>query len=176
MTEDCECRKKPEPSTCWPNDPDYLDGKTEIELPSERFTKAFWDADILDLDDKNKQDTILGTQELFKVRFRVELHGRLWKCMTGDWYFDIGFTPIGREGSFYLSSLLPPDSFVIKGWRGCDTLCIELTVDVPPGTIQIQGDVVVFEVAAQFDLRCCDGHIAIAGYEALEEYEFFQGA
>ena len=125
MTEDCECRKKPEPSKCWPNDPDYLDGKTEIELPSERFTKAFWDADILDLDDKNRQDTILGTQELFKVRFRVELHGRLWKCMTGDWYFDVGFTPSG---------------------------------------------------AAQFDLRCCDGHIAIAGYEAREEYEFFKGA
>ena len=93
MTEDCECRKKPEPSKCWPNDPDYLDGKTEIELPSERFTKAFWDADILDLDDKNKHDTILGTQELFKVRFRVELHGRLWKCMTGDWYFDVWIHP-----------------------------------------------------------------------------------
>jgi hypothetical protein len=161
---------------CWPKDRDYLDGKAEIELPPERYTKVFWDTDIIDLDDKNKQDTILGTQELFKVRFRVELVGKLWKCITGDWVFDVGFTPIGREGSFMLSSVLPPDSLVVAGWRGCDTLCIELVVEVPPGTIQIQGEVEVYEVAAQVYLRCCDGHIAVAGYEALEEYEFFVGA
>jgi hypothetical protein len=177
MCEDCQ-KKPPERSVCWPNDPDYLDGKTEIELPPERYTKVFWDADIIDEDDRNKQDTILGTQERFKVRFRVELRGRLWKCITGDWFFDVGFTPIGREGSFLLSSLLPPGTFVVKNWRGCDpnALCIELVVEVPPGTIQIQGDVEVFEVAAQVDLRCCDGHVAVIGYEALEEYEFFVGA
>lgn len=167
----------PDKSVCWPNDPDYLDGKTEIELPSERYTKAFWDADILDLDDKNKSDTILGTEELFKVRFRVELQGRLWKCITGDWFFDLGFTPIGREGSFYLSSLLLGDpNFYYKGWRGCDGLCIERVVTVQPGTIQIQDDVEVFEVAAKVKMLCCDDHVAVAGYEALEEYEFFRGA
>jgi hypothetical protein len=163
---------------CWPNDPDILDGKTEIELPPERYTKALWDADILDLDDKNKQDTILGTEELFKVRFRVELRGRLWKCITGDWLFDLGFTSIGPGTSpFYLSSLLPGDpNFGYPGWRGCDTLCIERIVTVPPGTIQIQGDTEVFETAAKVELRCCDGHVAVAGYEALEEYQFFKGA
>jgi hypothetical protein len=161
---------------CWPNDPDYLDGKTEIELPPERYTKVFWDTDILDLDDKNQSDTIIGTQELFKVRFRVELKGKLWKCITGDWVFDVGFTPIGREGAFLLSSVIPASELTVAGWRGCDTLCIELVVDVPPGSIQIQGEVEVYEVAAQVYLRCCDGHIAVAGYEALEEYEFFQGA
>ena len=166
----------PDKSVCWPNDPDYLDGKTEIELPPERYTKVFWDTDILDLDDQNQRDTILGTDELFKVRFRVELQGRLWKCITGDWFFDLGFTPIGREGSFYLSSLLNDPNFYYKGWRGCDGLCIEQVVTVPPGTIQIQDDVQVYEVAAQVDLRCCDGHVAVAGFEALEEYEFFRGA
>jgi hypothetical protein len=170
------CNGNPEPSVCWPNDPDYLDGKTEIELPPERYTKVFWDADILDLDDKNKHDTILGTQELFKVRWRVELRGKLWKCMTGTWYFDVGFTPIGREGAFMLSSLLPNDpNFQIPDWNGCQGLCLERVITVPPGTITIQGDVEVYEVAAQLDLRCCDGHIAVAGYEALEEYEFFRG-
>jgi hypothetical protein len=161
---------------CWPNDPDYLDGKTEIELPSERYTKVFWDADIIDLDDKNKGDTILGTQELFKIRFRVEAVGKIWQCMTGDWVFDVGFTPIGREGSFMLSSVIPASELVVAGWRGCDTLCIEVVVDVPPGTIQIQGEVEVYAVAAQVYLRCCSGHIAVAGYEDLGEYEFFQGA
>jgi len=47
---------------------------------------------------------------------------------------------------------------------------------VPPGTIKIQGDTEVFEVAGKLELRCCDGTVAVAGYEALEEYEFFRGA
>jgi hypothetical protein len=169
--------EQPVRSVCWPDDPDYLDGKTEIELPSERYTKVFWDADILDLDDKNQHDTIIGTEELFKVRFRVELRGRLWRCMTGDWLFDVGFKPIGPGRGFYLSSLLPgATGFEVKGWRGCDSLCIEQVVTVPPGTIKIDGDTEVYEVAAKVELRCCDGHIAVAGYEALEEYEFFKGA
>jgi hypothetical protein len=168
----------PVTSKCWPDDPDYLDGKTEIELPSEKYTKAFWDADILDLDDNNVHDTILGTNETFKVRFRVELRGRLWKCICGTWTFDVGFTPIGPGTGFYLSSLLPSDpGFVYSGWRGCDTLCIERTVTVPPGTIKIQGNSALFEVGAKFTLTCCDaqGHVACTGYEALEEYEFFSG-
>jgi hypothetical protein len=166
-----------EKSVCWPEDQDYLDGKTEIELPSERYTKVFWDADILDLDDRNKHDKILGTDELFKVRFRVELRGRLWRCMTGDWLFDVGFKPIGPGPGFYLSALLPgnPD-FEVKDWRGCDALCIERVVTVPPGTVKIQGDTEVYEVAGKVELRCCDGSVAVAGYEALEEYEFFKGA
>ena len=87
--------EQPVRSVCWPDDPDYLDGKTEIELPPRRYTQVFWDADILDLDDKNKADTIIGTEQAFAVRFRVELRGRLWRCMTGDWMFDVGFKPIG---------------------------------------------------------------------------------
>ena len=164
-------------SVCWPDDPDYLDGKTEIELPPRRYTQVFWDADILDLDDKNKADRIIGTEQAFAVRFRVELRGRLWRCMTGDWLFDVGFKPIGPGRGFYLSSLLPgATGFEVKGWRGCDSLCIQQVVTVPPGTIKIDGDTEVYEVAAKVELRCCDGHIAVAGYEALEEYEFFRGA
>ncbi len=49
---------------------------------------------------------------------------------------------------------------------------------MPPGTIRIPDDTdtVVYEVAAKVELRCCDGHVAVAGYEALEEYQFFRGA
>jgi hypothetical protein len=80
-----------------------------------------------------------------------------------------------------LSSLLPSDpNFGYPNWRGCDEkgLCIERIVTVPPGTIKLERgeDTVVFEVAAKVELRCCDGHIAVAGYEALEEYQFFRGA
>jgi hypothetical protein len=166
----------PQEPPCWPNDPDYLDGRTEIELPSEKLTKAYWDADVLDLDDKNVHDTILGTEELFKVRFRVELHGRLWKCIAGTWRFDVGFTPIGPGTRFNLSSLLPGDpNFEFRDWKGCDTLCIERVVTVPPGTIRIQDDPEVYELAAKFRLRCCDRFDAVVGFEPLEEYEFFRG-
>jgi hypothetical protein len=40
---------------------------------------------------------------------------------------------------------------------------------------QIRDDTDVYEVAAKLELRCCDGHVAVAGFEALEEYEFFKG-
>ncbi len=169
--------ERPQRSRCWPDDRDYLDGRAEIELPSERYTRVFWDTDILDLDDNNVRDKILGTQEQFQVRFRVELRGRLWKCMTGDWFFDVGFKPIGPGPGFYLSELMPGvPGFEVKGWRGCDALCLEQAVTVPPGTIRINRDVEVFEVAGKLELRCCDGSVAVAGYEALEEYEFFKGA
>ena len=95
--------------------------------------------------------------------------------MTGDWPFDVGFTPTGRRKLLPVRAS-PSRGTAVKGWRGCDTLCIELVVDVPSGTIKIQGDTEVLEVAAKFHLRRCHGHVAVAGYEALEEYEFFRGA
>jgi hypothetical protein len=107
------------------------------------------------------------------------MRGRLWRCITGDWLFDVGFKPIGPGPGFYLSSLLPGNpGFEVKDWRGCDRLCIEQYVDVPPDTIKLRDgqDTEVYEVAAKVELRCCDGHVAVAGYEALEEYEFFRGA
>ena len=57
-------------------------------------------------------------------------------------------------------------------------MCLEQNITVPPGTIKLADnqDTVVFEVAAKAELRCCDGHIAVAAYEALEEYQFFKGA
>jgi hypothetical protein len=173
-----DCKKDPVPSKCWPTDQDYLDGKTEIELPPEHFTRVFWDTDILDLDDKNQKDTIIGADQAFKVRFRVELQGKLWQCIAGDWVFDVAFTAIGREQSFYLSLLVNDPNFEVKDWKGCDPkdLCIERFVNVPPGTIQLQGDTQVFTVAATLELRCCSGHIAVAGYENLKEYQFFKGA
>src|SRR5512140_2535230 len=33
---------------CWPEDTDYLDGRSEIHVPSSGALRAFWDADVLD--------------------------------------------------------------------------------------------------------------------------------
>ena len=117
--------------------PDWLDGSTEIEL-SARHLRAYWDADILDVDDRNKYDTIIARKDPFLVRFRVYLRGRLWKCICGHFCFDVGFTAIGDGPDFNLSDVLPDRSDLqIRDWKGCDGLYIEKYVWVPPETIPV---------------------------------------
>ena len=158
--------------------PDWLDGATEIEL-SARHLRAYWDADIIDVDDKNKHDRIIETKDPFEVRFRVYLKGRLWKCICGHWCFKVGFTPIGDGRDFNLSDVLPdPSVLQIKDWRGCDRTYIDFTVPVPGGRIPAERCGTVYDVAAWFELRCCgycedkDSHLAVAGYESLHKYQF----
>jgi hypothetical protein len=182
MSEDC--KKHPPKSDCWPNDKDYLDGATELFLPSEKYLRAYWDADILD-DDKNPQDTIIESKEAFQVRFRVELKGRLWKCICGHWCFDLCFTAIGDGEDFNLSDKLPdalkPD-LRLCDWKGCQKTCIDLTITVPAGTIPADLCGTLYDVGAKFELRCCgecdpkdkqqQGHLAVAGHESQGEYMF----
>jgi len=181
MCEDCK-KKHPPKSDCWPNDQDYLDGATEIFLPSERYLKAYWDADIID-DDKNPQDTIIESGEAFGVRFRVELKGKLWRCISGHWCFDLGFTAIGDGKDFNLSDVLPADlksKLKLCDWEGCDTLCIEIDITVPGGTIPADYCGTLYQVGAKFELHCCgdcdcddkQGRLAVAGHESQGEYMF----
>ena len=157
---------------CWPYDKDWLDGQTELNLPKGALN-AYWDTDILDVNGV-APGTIIGTDDPFKVRFRVELVGDLWSCICGSWCFDLGFSAIGKGTNFDLSDKLADKSKLeIKDWRGCDTTCIDLTVDVPAGTIPSDLCSTVYEVAATFELHCCDDHVAVVGYEALEEYQFY---
>jgi len=177
-------KKHPPKSDCWPDDIVNVAGATEIFLPSEKYLKAYWDADIID-DDKNPQDTIIESNEAFTVRFRVELKGRLWKCICGHWCFDLGFTAIGDGKDFNLSDVLPaalkPD-LRLCDWEGCDTTCIDLTITVPAGTIPADCCGTLYQVGAKFELRCCgdcddddkqkQGHLAVAGHEPQGEYMF----
>ena len=167
---------------CWPNDRDWLDGKTEIFL-STRHLRAHWDADIFD-DDRNPHDTLIESSEAFTVRFRVELKGRLWKCICGHWCFNLGFTAIGDGPDFNLSDVLPDPlkkELSLCDWSGCQTRCIEICVTVPPGTIPVEYCGTLYEVGAKFELHCCGecdcdgtgrGHIALAGHERQGEYMF----
>ena len=180
MSEDRK-KKGPKESKCWPGDKDYLDGSTEIFLPSERLLKAYWDTDILD-DDKNPLDTIIESNEAFQVRFRVELRGRLWKCICGHWCFDLGFTAVGDGPDFNLSDVLPDnlkEKLRLCDWEGCQTQCIDITITVPPGTIPADYCGTLYEIGAKFELRCCGscedrehGHLAVAGHENQGEYMF----
>ena len=114
-------------SKCWPHDRDYLDGRTEIRLPSEALLRAYWDADILDSNGVPPPQ-IISIHDDFYVRFRIELSGGLWQCIAGDWDFDLGFTPIGKGTGFDLSDHLQAGTLQVKNWRGCDrhALCIQL--------------------------------------------------
>ena len=105
--ETLSCRQNPYQP--WRTQLDWLDGSTEIEL-SSRHLRAYWDADIIDVDDKNKHDTIIERKDPFEVRFRVYLKGRLWNCICGHWCFNVGFTAIGNGEDFNLSDVLPDPS------------------------------------------------------------------
>jgi hypothetical protein len=171
--------ERPTKAPCWPGDPDWLDGPTEIELPSSRYLRAYWDCDILDTDDKNPHDTIIDHGDVFKVRFRVQLEGRLWWCICGHWCFDVGFDSIGPGQDFNLSGVLPnPSELRLNNWEGCKTRCIYVCVTVPPNTIPAGYCGSLYEVGAKFELRCCgdcdapDSHLAVAGHEDLGQYMF----
>ena len=158
--------------------PDWLDGATEIEL-SSRHLRAYWDADIIDVDDKNKHDTIIERKDPFEVRFRVYLKGRLWKCICGHWCFDLCFGPIGDGERFNLSDVLRDRSELqVTDWKGCDGLYLEICVRVPPETIPVERCGSLYQVGAKFELRCCGGceeegsHLAVAGHEPQGEYMF----
>jgi hypothetical protein len=158
--------------------PDWLDGSTEIEL-SARHLRAYWDADLIDVDDRNPHDTIIESKDPFEVCFRVYLRGRLWKCICGHWCFDVGFSPIGEGRRFNLSDVLPvPAELQLTDWKGCDGLYIEVCVTVPPNTIPVGKCGTLYEVGAKFELRCCggccdeDSRLAAAGHESQGEYMF----
>lgn len=179
--------KTPIKSVCWPDDPDWLDGPTEIFI-STKYLKAYWDADILD-DDKDPHDTIIESNEAFTVRFRVELQGRLWKCISGHWCFDLGFSAVGDGKDFDLSDVLPDSlkqKLMLCDWQGCQTTCIEISFEVPPGTIPAGYCGTLYEVGAKFELRCCGNcdchdpdpdpgkrsHLALAGRETEGQFMF----
>ena len=148
------------------------DGKTEIELPSRRYTQVFWDADIIDLDDKNKADTILGTEQPSSTLPRRNAGG----CGVHHRRLAVRrrFKPIGPGPGFYLSRFSPATRLRGQGLEaatGCASSSMStcLRTRSSSGRPGHRG----LRDAAKVELRCCDGH-SRRGYEALEEYEFFR--
>jgi hypothetical protein len=170
--------------TCWPAEDYWHRAHTRIELPAERYLRAFWHAEILDVDSRNPHDRIIERRDPFVVRFRVELEGRLWRCISGHWCFNVGFTSIGAGPDFNLSQRVQnPGEFQVPDWKGCDGLCIEKSVTMPAEAIPAEAIPaeccgMVYEVAAWFELRCCGGcgdpksQLACSGFERLGEYQF----
>lgn len=166
------------PRRSWVDDDDWHKAHTRVELPSEHHLRAYWHAEILDYEARNPHTKIIERREDFVVRFRVELIGRLWKCIDGQWCFNLGFTPFGDGKRFNLSDLLKPGELEYQGWEGCRTDCIEKCVTVPCDTIPENCCGTVYDVAGWFELRCCggcrdkDSHLAVSGFERLGGYQF----
>jgi len=155
----------PRPSRCWPGDD--LDGYTEI-YPETPLLHAHWDSEILDTSGVPSHK-IIRVEDPFDVRFRIELGGPAWQCMSGDWMFDVRFDEQGGPADFKLSSKLPPDALTVKDWKGCEKTCIQLLYRVPAGTIEES----VYELTSTFRLYCCEKPAAIIGFEPKEEYQWY---
>jgi len=159
-------------SRCWPDDPDYLDGRTEIRLPSERLLQAFWDAEVLDANGVPPA-SILSVSDDFFVRFRLEFTGALWTCISGDWVFDVGFTPIGKGAGFDLSDHLAADTLAVRDWSGRGAACVELNVRVPAQTVPVEYGGTLYEAGAKFQLHSGGAPASVVGYELVGEYQFY---
>ena len=128
---------------------DWLDGSTEIEL-SARHLRAYWDADIIDVDDKNKYDKIIERKDPFEVRFRVYLKGRLWKLYLRPLVLrrrlhrdreGCGLQPLRRP----VRPVGTPDQGLERLRRAVHRA---VTVYVPGGTIPAEHCGTLYEVAA----------------------------
>lgn len=156
----------PTPSNCWPGVD--LDGYKELNPPEPLF-KLYWNAEILDVDGI-QPNRIIRTTDDFVVRFRIEIVGDGWKCMAGEWRFDLAIDEQGGPQDFMLSSKLPAGALNEEGWRGCDSMCVEKDYRVPAGTI----DPGVYEITARFRLYCCDQPGPIVGFDPLEEWMWYR--
>jgi TIR domain len=157
---------------CWPNDQDYLDGRTQMFLPSQDGEEVgcYFDTALLDLAGRSLSNQI-NVGEPFQVRFRAEARpGKLWVDASGDWTFDLAFSPIGSGSGFNLSDLLPsPSVLKVGSWRGADTRCIEITATVPPRVLPQSGG--LYDVVATIAFQPTGGKIApVSGIEAIGAY------
>ncbi|HEY2191936.1 MAG TPA: hypothetical protein VGH76_06495 [Actinomycetospora sp.] len=152
---------------------DPLDGYTEVDLPSVRHMRVLWDIDIID-PEGDPHDRIIEANDPFKVVIRVQLKGRLWSCVSADWWFDLGFSPVGAGTGFNLSTYVPEQQLWQKGWPGCGGYrSLELEIPVPANTIPTERCGTVYQCTGRFEMYCCGKPAGVAGFEPLGQYDFY---
>jgi hypothetical protein len=172
-TADSTAPTSPTQQPCWPDDPYYPDGYTEIDLPSERLLRAAFHAEILEPEGE-PQPRIIQADEPFKVRFRLAQQDQLWSDISGDWWFDLGFAPTGAGKGFDLSNLLGRDKLYVRNWRGSDTQCLEREVYVLAHTIPTEYCGTVYQCAAKVQLFCDGKPTAAVGSQVLGSFQFYK--
>lgn len=143
-----------------------------MDVPPDEHLKGSFIAKILDSEDE-PQHNIIDSDDRFKVRFRVALQGELESGISGDWWFDLGFAPIGAGTGFDLSDLLGREKFYVKNWPGLQANCIELTVEVPKNTIPTEFVGTVYRCTSKVQLFR-RGTAGVFGYHELGAFQFYK--
>jgi hypothetical protein len=165
--------------------PDYLDphhppgheyGVIEIYKPPSHALGGKWYAEVRD-EYGVAPETIISTQDYFKVSFHLWLSGDLWRCICGDWCFDLCCRPCGHGETVVLSDIpeLAPQLMVLD-WKGCmkDALHFWVTLTCPPGTIPAGRKNTLYDVKATFQmLDPCKEPTAVVGYQDLGQFQFY---
>ena len=165
--------------------PDYMDphhppgqeyGVVEIYKPPSNALAGKWYAEVRD-EYGVAPNTIISAQDSFQVSFHLWLSGDLWRCICGDWCFDMCWQPCGHGETVVLSEIpdLAPQLMVLD-WKGCvkDALHFWVTLTCPPGTIPAGHKNTLYDVSATFQmLDPCKEPAAVVGYQDLGRFQFY---
>jgi hypothetical protein len=163
----------PVESRCWPEDPDWLDGRVQLTVPFDAGTSAaiVWGAELLSPDGKPLLG-VVSSGSPFAVRFRVELDDApQWRKARGTWSFDLTFSPVGRGSGFVLSEALPDGVLQSSGWRADEARCVEVSYTVPAGGLPSLAAGQIYEIGATIELLNARGVAGrVVGTESLDAY------
>jgi hypothetical protein len=152
------------------------EGVVEIYKPSSDALKGSFTAELRDKYGV-KPETIIKAKDHFEISFWVWLEGDLWKCICGDWCFDMTFESGGPSREIRLSDFaeIAPD-LMYRDWKGCrpGALHFHVTVKVPAGTIPAGDKNRTYDVVASFQmLDACGNPAAVVGHQELGRYQFY---
>jgi hypothetical protein len=151
-------------------------GVIEVRKPPSSALDGYWRAELRDQYGV-EPSSIISTQDPFVVAFHLWLSGDLWRCICGDWCFDMCFESIGGGHEFCLSDLpnIEPQ-LSVRDWVGCrpHALHFWVVVTCPPGTVPGGKKNKLYRVGATFQmLDACKKPAAVVGYQGLGEYQFY---
>jgi hypothetical protein len=157
-----------------PHHPPY--GVVEVRKPPSSALNGYWRAELRDQFGV-EPGSIISVRDPFVVAFHVWLQGDLWKCICGDWCFDMAFESIGGGPELKLSDIpgIAP-SLMLRDWKGCakGALHFWVVVTIPPGTIPAGKKNQLYRVGATFQmLDPCKNPSAVVGYQSLGEFQFY---
>lgn len=151
-------------------------GSVEIYKPPSGALAGQWTAELRD-SYGIEPGNIIRADDDFEVSFWVWLTGDLWKCICGDWCFDMDFEAIGRGPEFSLTDIAEiQPQLSLRDWKGCapGALHFHVTVKVPAGKIPPGPKNTVYLVVASFQmLDPCGNPAAVVGHQVLGEYQFY---
>lgn len=159
------------------SDPGHpIDNAVEFRKPASSALDGYWTAELRDAYGVEPR-TILSVEDPFVVAFHVWLSGDLWRCICGDWCFDMSFESIGGGAELSLSDFPNIEhQLSLTDWKGCapGARHFWVTVTIPAGTVPAGPKNKLYRVAATFQmLDPCGKPVPVVGYQSLGEFQFY---